>query len=148
MNPQRLFGDEDLQLLEFPEQGLFELSDEAGAPLTAEVQDGEDDDLIEVESSRALPDSLQREVALLRGQTAEPVQEAAMHSLEEFISERPALVICQRQVQIVTASRSRHGSRVPYDRREEGLLQKEASCGAEGGSGVRSPNRYAPGRCK
>ena len=67
MNPQRLFGDEDLELLEFPEQGLFELSDEAGAPLTAEVQDGEDDDLIEVEWSRALPDSLQREIALQRG---------------------------------------------------------------------------------
>jgi hypothetical protein len=24
MNPQRLFGDEDLELLEFPEQGLIE----------------------------------------------------------------------------------------------------------------------------
>src|SRR5436309_1484572 len=31
MNPQRLFGDEDLELLELPQQGLFELSDEASA---------------------------------------------------------------------------------------------------------------------
>src|SRR2546428_319929 len=85
MNTQRLFGDEDLQLIEFTQQRLFELSDESRAALTAKIQSGHDDDLIEIEPSTALPDSLQWEFPLLSGQTAKPGQQAVLHALKEFI---------------------------------------------------------------
>ena len=67
MNPQRLLRDENLELIEFPKEGLFELSDQSAAPLTAEVQHGQDDDLIEVQAGLALPDATEGEVALVRG---------------------------------------------------------------------------------
>src|SRR5262249_56543505 len=76
MNLQRLFSDEDLELPELSEQGLFQLGDEAGAPPRAEVQGGDHDDLIEVDPGTALPDAAQRELALLRSQTAEPGEHA------------------------------------------------------------------------
>ena len=93
VNTQRLFGDEDLQLIEFPQKRLFELSDESRAPLTAKIQGGHDDDLIEIEPSTTLPNSLQREFPLLSGQTAKAGQQPVLHRLKEFIGDRPAVVI-------------------------------------------------------
>jgi hypothetical protein len=40
MHAQGLFGNEDFQLIEFPQKGSFKLGDETVAPLAAEVQAG------------------------------------------------------------------------------------------------------------
>ncbi len=82
VNAQRLFGNQDLQLIEFAQKGLLELGDETGASLTPKVQDGHDNDLIEVEPGAALPDPLQREFALMGGQTTESSQQPALDALE------------------------------------------------------------------
>jgi hypothetical protein len=106
VNAQGLFCDENFQLVEFPQKRVFKRGDESGASLTAEVQNGHDDNEIEVEAGVALPDALQGELPLLRSQTTEPREQALLHGVEEFIGERPAVVIRQRQIPIVTAGRS------------------------------------------
>ena len=110
MNPQRLFGDEDFELLEFPEQGLFELGDEAGAPPTAEVQDGQDDDLIEIDATFSLPDATERESTLLGGQSTEPGHQAPLDGVEKRDGKRAAVVVGQGQIKVVSAGRPSHGS--------------------------------------
>ena len=114
MNPHGLFGDEDLKLLEFAQKGLLELSNEARAALTAEVQDGHDDDEIEVQPSVALPYATQGELPLLGGQAAEPGQQARVHGMEEFVSKRPARIVPQRQVDVVAAGRSSAASTLKF----------------------------------
>ena len=66
------------------------LSDESRAPLSAKIQGGHDNDLIEIEPSITLPNSLQREFPLLSGQTAKPGQQPVLHRLKEFIGDQPA----------------------------------------------------------
>ena len=67
VNTQRLFSDQDLQLIEFPQKHLFELSDESRAALSAKIQGGHDDDLIEIEQSITLPNSLLRRAVIEGG---------------------------------------------------------------------------------
>ena len=66
VNSERLFGNEDFQLLELAEKVLFQLGNESRAPQAAKVQHGHDDNQIEVKPAAALPNSLQREIALQR----------------------------------------------------------------------------------
>src|SRR5262249_20571386 len=113
MNPQWLFGDEDFELLKFPEQGPFELADEAGAPPAAEVQDGEDDDLIEVEATFSLPDATERESTLMGGQPTEPGHKAPLDGIEKLDGKGAALVVGQGKIKVVTASRPSHRSSPP-----------------------------------
>ena len=80
-------------MIEFPKEGLFELSDESAAPLTAEVQHGQDDDLIEVQAGLALPDDTEGEVSLLRSQVAEPRQQTPFHGIEKIIGKELTLVV-------------------------------------------------------
>jgi hypothetical protein len=82
-------------LLEFPQEGLFELRDETGASLTAEVQDGHDDDLIEEEAALSLPDATQGKVALSRGQTGETRQQAPFDGIEDLVGNGPTRVVGQ-----------------------------------------------------
>src|ERR1700752_3593653 len=117
MNLQRLFGNEDLQLLEFPEQGLFELSNEAAAPLAVEVQYGYHDHLIEVQATFALPDATEREVALLGGQAAEPSHEAPLDGVKQLAGKRLAVVVGEGEIEVVTAGRPSHDSGPPGGRR-------------------------------
>jgi hypothetical protein len=63
------------------------------------------------------------------------------------IGDRPAVVVRQREIKVVAAGRSRHGSDLPGDRRAKGRSGKEVSCGAGGGPGGRSPNIPARDRC-
>ncbi len=93
MNAQRLFRNEDLQLIEVPQKGLLELSNKLRTPLTAKIQGGHDDDLIEIEAALSLPNAAERKMALLRGQPAEPGQEVAFDGIEKFVGKEPALIV-------------------------------------------------------
>jgi hypothetical protein len=59
----------------------------------AEVQHGQDDDLIEVQAGLALPDATGGEVALARGQTAEPRQQTPFHGIEKLVGKGLTLVV-------------------------------------------------------
>ena len=67
VDSERMLGNEDFQLIELAKKVLFQLGNETRAAPTAEVQHGHDDNPIKVEAAAALPDSLQREIALQRG---------------------------------------------------------------------------------
>jgi hypothetical protein len=101
MNAQRLFGDKDLQLVEFLKEGLLELSNEACAASAAKVESAHDDDLIEIEPCVTLPDSLQREIPLLKSQTAKLGQQTALRRFEGLVRDGPAIVVGQREIKIV-----------------------------------------------
>jgi transcriptional antiterminator len=93
VNAKRLFRNEYLQLIEWTKKLLFQLGNESCAALAAEIQDGQDDDQIEVSAIRTLPDTTKRKVALQDGQTAESVQQALMHVLEYLIGYRSPIII-------------------------------------------------------
>jgi hypothetical protein len=110
VNPQGLLGDEDFQLLEFAEEKLFELRDEPGAPPTAEVQHGEDDNLIVVKARLALPNAAEGKVALLSSQSLEAGDQPAFHGIEHLGRKGDTGIVCQRKIEIVSARGSTHDS--------------------------------------
>jgi hypothetical protein len=103
VNSQRLFRDENVELLELRQQGLFELGDEPSAPLPAEIQDGDDDDLIPVNAAVALPDATQREVTLLGGEAAETRDETPFDGIELLFGKEPAFIVRKGEIEVVTA---------------------------------------------
>ena len=143
-----MLGNEDFQLIELAKKVLFQLDNETRAAPTAEVQHGHDDNPIKVEAAAALPDSLQREIALQRGSAVEPLQQPKLQALEHIIRDRPAGVVAQRQIKVVPASRSRHGSGPPCDRRGKAQFQKGVSCGGAAEAGCRSPRKWAEAQRK
>src|SRR5207249_4743657 len=72
MNPQRLFRDENLKLIELSQQYSFQFGDESDASLAPEVEHRHDDDLVEKELGISLPDASQGEFALLNSEAAKP----------------------------------------------------------------------------
>ena len=130
MNAKRLFGNEDLQLVEFAKKIQLELGNESGAAARAEVENADNDDEIEIKPAAALPDSLKREVALQRSQTMEPIQQAALQAAKSIVGDRPPLIVSQRQIKIVPASRFRHGSGPLSNHWAEARFRTEVSCGA------------------
>jgi hypothetical protein len=78
-----VFRDEDLQLIELPQEGLFELGDEPCTSPTTEVQGSQKDDLVERKSVAPLPDATERKLALRRDEAAEPGQEALLDSFKQ-----------------------------------------------------------------
>jgi hypothetical protein len=101
MHAQGLFRDEDFQLIEIAQQILFELSDKACATLPMEIERGHNDHLIQIDSRFSLPDSPEREVALLRRQAAEPSHQPSFDRVEYCVGDGTARVIAERQIQVV-----------------------------------------------
>ena len=101
VNPQGLLGDEDFQLLEFAEENLFELRDEPGAAPTAEVQHGEDDNLIVVKARFALPNAAEGKLALVGRQSLEVGDQSAFRGIEHLGREIAAGIVCKREIEIV-----------------------------------------------
>jgi hypothetical protein len=130
MNAERLFGNKDFQLLERAKEVSFQLGKETRAALTAEVQNGQDDDTVKVDTILIVPDTAQRRVPLLGSQVAELSHEASLDGIEKLPGKGPALVIGQGQIKIVTASRSSHVLALPAVHRVERPAQKAAFCGA------------------
>ena len=58
MNPQPLLGDQNLELIEFGQKQPLEPSDEACTSVTAKIERGQDDDLIEIQPAASQPDAL------------------------------------------------------------------------------------------
>src|SRR5262249_51142301 len=111
----------------------------------AEVQDGEDDDLIEVEATFSLPDATERESTLMGGQPTEPGHKAPLDGIEKLDGKGAALVVGQGKIKVVTASRPSHRSSPPGGCWVEGPTRTEASCGEAGEAARRSRGRQAPG---
>jgi hypothetical protein len=101
VNPQRLFRDQDFELLEFAQEGLLEVGDEPRASSLAKVEHGHDDDLIEIDARVTLPDATQRELALLARQAAEVGQQASLDSFKHGPGKRAAGIVRQRQVEVI-----------------------------------------------
>ena len=49
--------------------------------------------MIEVQAGLALPDATEGEVALVRGQAAEPRQQTPFHAIEKTIDKEPTLIV-------------------------------------------------------
>lgn len=108
MNSQRLLSDEDLKLIELAQKFSLQFGDESRAPLRSEVERGDNDDLIEIESGFSLPDASQREIALLGRETAKSGHELALDRMKDLVRNRPAAVVGERQIDVVAARGPNH----------------------------------------
>jgi len=95
VDAQRLLGNENLQLIKVAQQVLFELSYKSRTPISAEIQNGHDNYLIEINAGFSLPDTAEREVALLRGQATEPSHKPPLDAIENRVSNGSAGIIAQ-----------------------------------------------------
>jgi hypothetical protein len=94
MDAQGLFGDKNLQLIEVSQKILLELCKEPCAALTAEIKYRHDDHLIEIKPRLALPNTPEREFALLRRQAAEPSHQPSFYGIEYRVGNWTAGIIC------------------------------------------------------
>ncbi|HJT31489.1 MAG TPA: hypothetical protein VJ783_05515 [Pirellulales bacterium] len=82
MNPERLLGNQNFELLEGAKQVPLELGDKTSAALTAKIED-----------PATLPNDTKRKFSLLRGQAAKMGQEPPLDPVKEFAGKGSAVVV-------------------------------------------------------
>jgi len=101
MHDHRLLDNEDFQLLEFAKEVSFEFGDESTAALPAEIEGGQNDDLVEINARLTLPNPSQREFTLLCRQASEMVHESPLDRVKRRVCKETPGFIGEREVDIV-----------------------------------------------
>src|SRR5712692_11162566 len=127
MDSHGLFGDKNLQLIEVAQEGIFQLSNEPRAALTAEIEHRDDNHLIKIEPGLSLPDTSKREVALLRRQAAKANDQPSLDGIENCVGDGVAGIIEQREIQIISSGRPSYRLGLHDGRRLKGRARREAS---------------------
>src|SRR5262249_46934521 len=144
VNSKCVLRNEDFQLIELTKQPLFQLGKETSAAFGPKVENRQDDYQIQVEPTLALPDAAEREIPLLSRQTSKSCHQTSFQGIKDLFADGLATVIGQREIKVVTPSRSRHGWSLRSHRRGERQFRKATSCGEGGEPGGQSLCRCAP----
>jgi hypothetical protein len=137
MHDYRLLDNEDFQLLEFAKEVFFEFGDESTAALPAEIEGGQDDDLVEIKARLTLPNASQREFTLLRRQASEMVHESPLDRVKRRVCKETPGVIGEREVDIVPTGGPSLAGNVLLGHWTAGSTRKAVSCAGAAGVGDR-----------